>query len=650
MSIIDRILGRIPSTGQQITATPASRNVAPESLPGVSLSLNIPARPAAEAPIRVYDPFGRPMQIGRDAWRKEVLLPSLQARRDDPDALYDLIGSALQDGLGTDVLEPARHLASIDPRPERGAMLLGAVLLQLGRAAEAREVLQEAVRRHGRHPYLLSNLSRALAALGDDAGALELVRESLELAPNEEPALRWYVSLLTPQGEQVVRAAHARLAAMPGSWRAQLWMAQDALQEGDLIEATRLYEEALSRARPVPADLLTKLSGDLGNHRQPELLLRLTLPHFDVREHGLVVGNNLMRAYVETGKPGDARKLLDSLYAVQRPDWRDQLLQWEQQLDLAEKRYGEVTEPLEMVVVKLDQPVWTRGVLGFEQVLPVKGRTAPRVQFVCGSAEAEDHVAGKVVTQPTNELGRLSRSLPMFLAEELHLRTNARCSFLLPWMKQGGFVLSARPWTQEFLPPDHVSPDLMVFLHVDARATPWLLRLRIENLQRQATPVEFERAFTMATAGEDVLALLRDLTSRLTILLALRREETDLALHTPSEPLLPGYLACLEQALALGLAARHAGDAPFLHQERSIIDHLFDVALQGQDLVRPRMLLVNALEHQSRRRPDIVAEYLSKLTLLQEQYALAAGPWRDLVDRAVATVTAKAQEPQKTGA
>jgi hypothetical protein len=209
-------------------------------------------------------------------------------------------------------------------------------------------------------------------------------------------------------------------------------------------------------------------------------------------------------------------------------------------------------------------------------------------------------------------------------------------------MKQGGFILSARPWTQAFLPPDHTPPDLIVFLHVDARATPWLLNVRIENMQRNASAVVFERAFGLATAGDDVLALLDDLLTRLTILLALKRETHD-ALATPPRELLPGYLAGIEQALAVGLAARQTG-ATFLYQERSIFDHLFDVALHGPQLLRPRMLLVNALESQARRRQDIVVEYLDKLALLQDKHALPAGQGRDLVARGVQTVSDKARE------
>jgi len=354
------------------------------------------------------------------------------------------------------------------------------------------------------------------------------------------------------------------------------------------------------------------------------------------------VGNNLLRAYVELGMFAEARKLLEQLYSQQRPDWREQLNHWEQKIDDAQKRYGEVSAPMDIMLMRLELPVWARGVLGFETVLPAKSPTSPRIHFICGSGEAAEDAGNKVVAQPTNDLGRLTRSLPMFFAEEMYLRTSARTAFLLPWMKQGGFVLSTRPWTRAFLPPDLTPPDLLVFLHVDARATPWLLKVSIENAQRDTPAVLFEQAFSLQTAGRDILALLNDLIPRLTILLALRREDSGEPLSMPPPQLLPGYLAALEQALAVGIAARQPGTENFLHQERSIFDHLFDVALQGAQLLRPRMLLVNALENETRRRPEISREYLGKLSLLQQQHPTPEGAGKELIARGVQTVTEKA--------
>lgn len=651
MSILDRILGRTPPEGPQIRAPGKAPPVAELPATAIAKPEPAPAMPSAadERVIRVYDQFGRTVTIGREAWRKDVLLPNLAANQGNPDALYDLVVTALNDDFAADVLESARWLAAHDGDPRRGATVLGVALLQLKDHAGARAVLERAIADHGPNAYLLSNLARALAALGEHERAGEMGWRALELDPNDAASLNWLIANVGSKGDaQAVLAAYARAAGFPGSWRPQLWLARDALARGDLGAATALYEEALARARPAPADLLMQLSGDLGNRGQAALIVRLVQPHFDVAVHGLVVGNNLLRAHADLGSFAEARKLLEQLYAQQRPDWREQLSLWEQKLDDAQKRYGEVTAPLDIVLIRLEQPVWARGVLGFDAVLPAKSASAPRIHFICGSGEAGPRAGDtadygeKVISQPTNDLGRLTRSLPMFLAEEMFLRTSARTAFLLPWMKQGGFILSARPWTRAFLPPDNVPPDLFVYLHVDASVSPWLLRVTIENAQRAASPVIFEQAFSLETAGRDVLALLNDLIPRLTILLALRREDAGDALAMPAPEQLPGYLGGIEQALAVGLAARQAAEN-FLHQERSIFDHLFEVALNSAPLLRPRMLLVNALENEARRRPDIVREYLDRLALLQQQHTLPPGAGPALVEKAVEAVTAKAR-------
>src|SRR5690348_13835950 len=105
MSILDRILGRTPTTTPQITAQPgkAQSSAAPAplaNLPDVAISMKStpPPTSANEPLMRVYDQFGRAVSIGRETWRKDVLLPNLAANRDKPDELYGLVVNALNDG------------------------------------------------------------------------------------------------------------------------------------------------------------------------------------------------------------------------------------------------------------------------------------------------------------------------------------------------------------------------------------------------------------------------------------------------------------------------------------------------------------------------------------------------------------------------
>ncbi|HTU68144.1 MAG TPA: tetratricopeptide repeat protein [Steroidobacteraceae bacterium] len=655
MSILDRILGRTPTASPQITAQPNKAGPATKpppitDLPDVAISMkSAPPPPSDEPMMRVYDQFGRAVSIGRETWRKDVLQPNLAAARDKPDALYDLIVSALNDGFAEDVLDAARALAANDPHPPRGATVLGIALLQLRDLPGARDVLQAALAKFPDDPYLLTHLARAFEST-DPARADELIWRALALAPNEEFSLNWLISTAHARandngGRDAILAAYTRAAQLPGSWRAQLWLARYALEGGKLADATKLYEEALGRATPPPGDLLMQLSGDLGNAGQTALLVQLTRPRFDLETHGLAVGNNLIRAYLELGMLAEARALLEQLYARQRPDWREHLLHWERKIDDAQRKYGEINEPIELIVMRLEQPVWARGTLDFDALLPAKAASAPRIQFVCASGEGpvDPKADGRVVSQPTNELGRLSRALPMFLAEEVFLRTNARAAFLLPWLKTGGFILSAKPWTRAFLPADQSPPDVLVFTHIDAAHSPWLVRVTIEQPTRpEARPVTFEQAFEFRTAAQDAMTLLNDVITRVTILLALRREDTSDELATPPATLMSGYLSGIEEALAVGLAARLPNAESFLYQERAMFDHLFDVALHGEQQARPRLLLVNALENEARRRPDIVREYLEKLALLQDKHPLPPGRAADLVAKAISAVTDKA--------
>ena len=156
--------------------------------------------------------------------------------------------------------------------------------------AGAREVLERAISRHGENAYLLANLARVYAALGDEERADALIWRALELDPNEATSLNWLIANLSgKQGQQAAIEAYARAAVFPGSWRPQLWLARDALARGDLAEATRLYEEALGRVQPAPADLLMQLSGDLGNRGHTDLLVTPDAAAFrpgDARSHG----------------------------------------------------------------------------------------------------------------------------------------------------------------------------------------------------------------------------------------------------------------------------------------------------------------------------------------------------------------------------
>jgi hypothetical protein len=68
-----------------------------------------------------------------------------------------------------------------------------------------------------------------------------------------------------------------------------------------------------------------QMGGDLGKHGYLKELLELRESRFVPQLHGLQVGNNLIKAHLDLGEIEPARKTLDQLYALKRPDYRQHL-------------------------------------------------------------------------------------------------------------------------------------------------------------------------------------------------------------------------------------------------------------------------------------------------------------------------------------
>src|SRR5262249_31082453 len=254
----------------------------------------------------------------------------------------------------------------------------------------------------------------------------------------QENAFAWYTA--TRRDVAVAQPALEpcqRVAALPGSWRAQIWLGRAALQRSDVDAALRYYDEALAHAPdPAPADLLMQLSGDRGKAgRLAELVDRLA-PRISPERHGLAVGNNLLKAYVDLRRPGPARALLDALFAQGRPDWRQTLDYWAVQisrLDLEQQKAQPTPDPpIQTTMLEFTGPLWTRSGSPFAGLLPATDRGAARIAFLGGTVLYPK--GGATGAQLSDPPGRFSRALPLYLSEQLQLDGIATTVALLPWV------------------------------------------------------------------------------------------------------------------------------------------------------------------------------------------------------------------------
>jgi tetratricopeptide (TPR) repeat protein len=590
--------------------------------------------------IRVFDEYGREMFITKQEWRKNVLPGILKKAWNQPDELYNVIVSTLNDGFHSDVIGAAKHLYKIDPSRSRSACVWGIVLMEAGRLVEAKRIFSDHIARQGEDGFILTNLAKVYARENNDTKAEEILWHALEVDPNQENGVGWYEVIHRERGGEVAsHEALLRVAGLSDSWRAQLWLARTALMERQLDRALALYHETLSRVtKPVPADVLMQISGDLGNAGHLLELLAIVEPFFDPSFHGLQVGNNLMKAHFDLGEIEAARRILDRLYGLKRPDWRETLSFWE--LELAKVRV-ELSSQLEMgsiqmTVLTIEGPVWLRPDSPIAELFPAKLQESPRVSLLGSTAEAATN-SQRVQYQLPDTAGRLSRALPLFLAEQLEFSTAARTYTLIPWIASGSgaFVLSGVRWSDEDA-ANHARQgeepsDYVVIVHLKTQLDPWISELRLVRTIDVKCLGEFSVNFSPDKPETAVPILAKRLIEALA---------PHVQTHSPTELYdfptgaeFPFYLLRLEQLLATRCTAMEGTDG-FLSSERDIIDGNIQLCIASPNSIPARGLLAQTLLAMKRVRPEILSEFRDKLALLQREKPLQE-PARTIVQRII---------------
>ena len=599
--------------------------------------------------IRVFDSSGRELFITRQAWRDDVLKPNLLKAWNQPDELYNMILSALNDGFRSDVVDAAQQLHKIDHDHVRGACVWGIVLMEEGKLDRAEKVFQDHAAKHGEGGVILTNLAKVYSKRKDDAKAVALLWHALELDPNQDNGVLWYQAIHRDRGgESAAQESLQRVAALPASWRAQLWLARAALQSRLLEPALSYYRESLSRVgRPVPTDVLMQISGDLGNAAHLTELLALTEPLFDPAIHGIQVGNNLIKSHLDLGQLDAARHILDQLYAQKRPDWRESLSFWD--TEIAKARLDPSPPPdapaMQMAMLTIQGPVWLRPESPAAELFPAKPGDSPLVTFIGSSAEVASN-SKRIQIQMPDAPGRLSRALPLFLAEQFEFTTAARTQTLVPWIVSGsqGFVLSGGPWEDDaaanYARQNEVASDYVVTAHLKTQAEPWLVELRLLRTIDAKCLAELRTEFPSAKPETALPELARRLVASFEKEAGVQSFPRSPLSRFPEAAQFPYYLVRLEQLLALRCGSMDGVPSGFLSGEREIIDQNIQLCLTCPENIPTRVLLAQTLVTMKRVRPDIMPEFREKLAMLQKEKPLpepARSVVQRLIDEAVGT-------------
>ncbi len=319
-----------------------------------------------------------------------------------------------------------------------------------------------------------------------------------------------------PEPVAAAEAAATPAGGSAGPVKPRLDAARERLEANDLPGALAIYEPLLASAGD-RADVLVTISGDLGAHGQVAPIIELIAPRYDAERHGPATGLNLLQAYLAVRDPDAAQHVLDILFDLDRPELEDRLHGFSNAI--AEQLAAPETLPApgedgvappataKVGLVSISKPVWFYGLEPMaEQVLPAKHGRLRRIAFAQLALPGYPDV-NEAITRPEDELGRLSRAVPLWFAETFYFSTHyspiAALGIVTPPNLPTRLMIFAAEWTtdnlRQLVETTDGGLDYIVTGALQAAAGDYELLLRVYEVKGFRERKKFTARWTPAT-------------------------------------------------------------------------------------------------------------------------------------------------------
>ena len=301
--------------------------------------------------------------------------------------------------------------------------------------------------------------------------------------------------------------------AAAGGVLPKLTAARAKLKAKDLPGALALYEEVLASAAD-RSDVMVTISADLGTNGHVREIIELLAPRYDVEKHGAAAGINLLQAYLATRNPEAAQHLLDLLFSLQQPALESRLVGFSKAIAEIYVTEGEAehvvptAQEKKISLVSLSKPIWFYGLeAGAPHLLPSKEGRVRRLAFAQLALPGLADGAGRA-TQPEDDLGRLTRGFPLWLAETFASSNGYESIAAVGVMGADHYALFQMEWTADNIRQlnDSVEGglDYVVTGAVRNRNDDFELGVRIWEVKKSRELKAFVVRWTPATADAEL--------------------------------------------------------------------------------------------------------------------------------------------------
>jgi tetratricopeptide (TPR) repeat protein len=559
--------------------------------------------------IEFYDAYGRKMLISKMDWINKVLPDQLQKHWDEPSELYNDILLSLNDGLAEYVVDAAQHLKEIDNIPERGYVILSIVYMKINRNSDAQIVLEEYIKLYGKTGTVLTNLAKAYDAQGYHQECLNTLWEGLQLDPNQENGLAWWLAIEKEEGgiDAYVQALH-KVSAIPGSFLPQLYIARNYIENKEFDMALKLYRQMITEHGNVD-NVLFMISGDMGQANLINEMLELVAPLYKVNRNDERIGFNLLQGYLMCQNKQEGHRLLSQFMQLNRPDLKEYLLHMSGEFDkIGDQVEEDIKGTPQVEMCSLIKPIWHYG-LGDMKYLKSLNKENSDVKIgilVYTNSEGKHEV--KAHSERETTMGRLTRSLPLFMSELIHYNTKHQAITFVPIIRGVGPVLSGSEWSNDALMRLAKTEGLswIVTGNLSMSSDEFCITTKMINTLEQTTMC-LEATMDITKMGALLMEHVSKVFEHIT---QIKLDSTQPDIYqSPAPENLMEYLNCLGQSLIQTLVVNEITPYEKMYGERNIMNDYIMCCLDMPFLPQVPAIMASGLAKSKEYGSTVYAEF-----------------------------------------
>ena len=385
--------------------------------------------------ISYYDEFGKEFKMPKKEWLDKKLYPAIRKNWSNMEGLYPIIQDAFSKELYPEIKEAVLRFYAADENFERKLVMLGTYHIKTGSCESAVELYEKNLNIDNTTEGLCIAYAEALELCGRIEESEKKYYEALEINPNSATAFKRYFDIVKKRSVKEYENKLEKLSEIKGNWRAKMMQAIVYFKKGDKETGNYFLITALKESGYNLEVMYVTSSIYMLNELYDEFK-QYVLAYYNPEKHNVYTALNVLKYYKVKGMYKEGLELCKFTSKFPWIEHYKKFMRYEDYFWKlkVKKENGDAKENTANRFFSTNKPIWYYEFNHPEFMLNQSRRVKPNILILTLTSIGEK-----------SELAEnLAVSLPLYLNENLHYKTNLNYQLAIAYNNESLFVSRKR--------------------------------------------------------------------------------------------------------------------------------------------------------------------------------------------------------------